>query len=90
MKFTSSERFRKCEFNGVNFIEIAYVFFEILREKFDEKLEMKVILIRGVSEMKAIRRKVIFAKRNHVQTSCTVLIIYVLPQYNTVRIYKTV
>ena len=36
-----------------------------------EKLEMKVIkaIYMGVSEMKKIRRKVIFAKRNHVQTS---------------------
>ena len=32
-----------------------------------EKLEMKVIkFIKGVSEMKTIRRKVIFVKRNHV------------------------
>ena len=41
--------------------------------------------------MKTIRRKVIFAKRNHVQPSCyeiSVLIIYVLPQCNTVRICK--
>ena len=36
-----------------------------------EKLEIKVIkAIRGVSEMKTIRHKVIFAKRNHVQTIC--------------------
>ena len=41
--------------------------------------------------MKTIRRKVIFVKRNHVRTSYMkfmVLIIYVLPQCNAVRIYK--
>ena len=58
-----------------------------------EKLEMKVIKAirgKGVSEMKTIRCKVIFAKCNHVQT--TVYEIYgtynLLPQYNTVRICK--
>ena len=46
--------------------------------------------------MKAISRKVIFVKRNHVRCAnklymkFTVLIIYLLPQYNynTVRIHK--
>ena len=65
LKFTSSERSRKCEFNGVNFIKIAYVFFEILREKFDGKaLNERNKGYKGVSEMKTIRRKVIFAKCN--------------------------
>ena len=37
LKCTSSERSREREFNGVNFIKIAYVFFEILRTKINRK-----------------------------------------------------
>ena len=54
-----------------------------------EKLEMKAIkAIRAYLKRKQFAAKL--SRANKLYMKFTVLIIYVLPQYNTVRIYKTV